>query len=519
MPPALVEITADTASLVRAHLAELLASTSLRSSKRLGSFLTYVVEKTLAGEGGDLKEFVIATEVYGRSVSYDPQVDSTVRVEASRLRSKLREYYATEGMEAKLRVELPKGCYVPVFVPVAPEDSPEPGASPAIAPPLPVGHSRWTALLGVAMALLVSGYAVLRLEGRPTNIAANGTLASTSPARVYSPPEPLVERYLRADRLLRQRALKDGWSGEVPQPVLEAVGIFEQLTKDAPLFTEAWNGLAEAQEWAFEIDRKHPKMRLQAARAAAERALSLQPYSAPAHSRLAALHLYSYGDVNKAQQLSEAAIKLDPRDIRSHARYVDLLRAQAMPENALAAVRKALTLNPTSPRLWSQQALLLSDLSRMSEAMSSANHALELTGGNEMNQLAIAHWVKGLCLQQQGMLDGAEAEFRKGLEVAPQDERNQAALGNVLAQQGQTTRAAEILSSLQEQHAKGRRVAYGIGLVYAGLGRAAKAQYWVKRSEADGEYDSRVRKYDKRLTPAVNEAVASLPSRQQSSRS
>ena len=62
-----------------------------------------------------MKEYQIATEVFGRSAGFDPQADSTVRVQAGRLRVKLAEYYATEGIDDPIIVELPKGSYVLSF--------------------------------------------------------------------------------------------------------------------------------------------------------------------------------------------------------------------------------------------------------------------------------------------------------------------------------------------------------------------------------------------------------------------
>jgi hypothetical protein len=62
-----------------------------------------------------VKEYQIATEVFGRSAGFDPQADSTVRVQAGRLRVKLAEYYATEGVDDPIIVELPKGSYVLSF--------------------------------------------------------------------------------------------------------------------------------------------------------------------------------------------------------------------------------------------------------------------------------------------------------------------------------------------------------------------------------------------------------------------
>src|SRR6187200_941156 len=101
---------------IREHLAQILASKQFAGSPRLRKFLSFVVETTLDGNGDQIKEFVIATEVYERGADYDPQIDSTVRVEASRLRAKLREYYSGPGAAANVQIDLPKGSYVPMFV-------------------------------------------------------------------------------------------------------------------------------------------------------------------------------------------------------------------------------------------------------------------------------------------------------------------------------------------------------------------------------------------------------------------
>jgi hypothetical protein len=81
----------------------------------LRRFLHFTVEQELKGEGDKLKEYQIGVEVFDRKESYDPRIDPIVRVEASRLRSKLKEYYSNEGREDPVLIEFPKGSYVPVF--------------------------------------------------------------------------------------------------------------------------------------------------------------------------------------------------------------------------------------------------------------------------------------------------------------------------------------------------------------------------------------------------------------------
>ncbi|MCM3872760.1 MAG: hypothetical protein ND895_18930 [Pyrinomonadaceae bacterium] len=97
------------------QLEKVLQSRTLQNSENLKAFLRFVVEKTLADEDVQLKEYTIATEVFGRRSDYDPRIDSVVRVQAGRLRTKLQEYYTVEGKNDQIVIDLPKGHYHPVF--------------------------------------------------------------------------------------------------------------------------------------------------------------------------------------------------------------------------------------------------------------------------------------------------------------------------------------------------------------------------------------------------------------------
>jgi len=100
---------------IRAELERVLSATSFKRSERLSNFLRFIVNAGIEAKHDNLKEYVLGAEVYEKGQDFDPRVDSTVRVEAARLRSKLREYYETEGRSNPLRIELPKGGYAPLF--------------------------------------------------------------------------------------------------------------------------------------------------------------------------------------------------------------------------------------------------------------------------------------------------------------------------------------------------------------------------------------------------------------------
>src|SRR4051812_47265706 len=78
--------------------------------------LRFCVGEVLAGRGDSLKEYLLGVEVFDRGDAFDPRLDPIVRVEARRLRAKLKTYYEGEGLDDSLLIELPTGCYAPRFV-------------------------------------------------------------------------------------------------------------------------------------------------------------------------------------------------------------------------------------------------------------------------------------------------------------------------------------------------------------------------------------------------------------------
>jgi hypothetical protein len=99
----------------RAELQAVLESHLFARSPTLTHLLSYLCEKTFAGESGQIKEYSVGLEVFDRRDSFDPDTDSIVRVQANRLRKRLSEFYATEGATHPVRITIPVGQYIPVF--------------------------------------------------------------------------------------------------------------------------------------------------------------------------------------------------------------------------------------------------------------------------------------------------------------------------------------------------------------------------------------------------------------------
>ncbi|MGE0023091.1 MAG: hypothetical protein AB7S70_05595 [Hyphomicrobium sp.] len=145
---------------IREQLGRILKSGPFHQSQRRQRFLDYLVTETLAGRGERLKAYTIALAVFDRPDSFDPLVSPIVRIEAGRLREKIREYYDTDGQSDSVRIELPKGSYIPQFEfrqAAAPVTSSVASPSEQQADEIskPAGFYRWRQLGLVAAAVLV----------------------------------------------------------------------------------------------------------------------------------------------------------------------------------------------------------------------------------------------------------------------------------------------------------------------------------------------------------------------------
>ena len=149
--------TAAGAGQARLAVEQVLSSATFSRSDQLRSFLRYVCERSLAGNGKEINEYSVAVEALGKPPNFSPGVDSSVRRCAYELRQKLHKYYEEERPDSPIRIDLPKGSYAPLFVdalavsPVA--------SSYAAAPAQPEVRSRLVPLLAGALGLfvLVSG--------------------------------------------------------------------------------------------------------------------------------------------------------------------------------------------------------------------------------------------------------------------------------------------------------------------------------------------------------------------------
>ena len=201
----------------RAEVDSALGSAIFLRSPRLACLLKYVCDKYFAGETEQIKEYNIAVDVLDRPPSFDPSEDAIARVEVHRLRKKLREYYETEGADHPLRIVIPTGRYIPVFLPAeaaseaeghtingsestevsllhAEEEEPTPAVparSRGVArDPRPFWVRSWLLVVG-AVGLGGLGFFLAKTQ-RPAPVAASKAIVANAATVSVPPPAPTV---------------------------------------------------------------------------------------------------------------------------------------------------------------------------------------------------------------------------------------------------------------------------------------------------------------------------------------
>lgn len=208
----------------------MLASQPFAAAPRLRTFLRYVVDRALAGEGGQLKEYAIGVDVFERDAQYDPRIDSIVRVEAGRLRAKVNQFYSGEGAGDRVIVRIPLGSYVPVF-----------DIREAAAPAAPTGspgtafRARWPVAALLLTVVAVSGIALWRPAEQPAALPSTEFRVAVLPFTHYAAGG--------ADEMLAAR-ITDGVTTELAR--MNVVGVVSRTS--AVRFDDARKPLREVAE-------------------------------------------------------------------------------------------------------------------------------------------------------------------------------------------------------------------------------------------------------------------------------
>jgi TolB-like protein/Tfp pilus assembly protein PilF len=460
-------------------------------SERLARFLKFTVEQILEGNGNNLKEFVIGVEVFDKTETYDPRMDPIVRVEARRLREKLRHYYATDGREDSLYIDFPTGGYAPVIktrdtAPASPSAAPGVENVIAVLPFANLSSAQENdyfsdglteelinALTKVEGLSVMAWSSAFQLKGKTRDIRriaeqlriravlegsvrrTRGRLRITVQlvdassgqylwSETYERPDKdifaiqdeissaivgalrikltgptsrsLITRYtgnLEAYHLYLKGRFY--WNKRNEEDFYKALGFFEQAIQTDPGYAPAYAGIADTHVMLGEHGAAPALDVMPRVRAAATRALDIDPTLAEAHVSLGSVAALFEWNWEESERHFRRAIELNPSYATAHHWYgYDYLAPLGRLEEAIAELERAHHLDPLSLIITTSLGTLYDMARQYERAREYYDNVFELDPG-----FVRAHLSAGRSYLHQNMHREAIAAFQKARDLTP----------------------------------------------------------------------------------------------------
>ncbi len=424
---------------IHRQLETLLASGDFRQSRRMSDFLRFIVSETLAGNAERLKELAIAMEVFGRDASFDTKTSAIVRVEASRLRHRLREYFLGIGRNDPIHLELPAGTYVPKFRmatgrsldgattaatetrAAAPAESLTPLALPdkpsiAVLPFTNLGgdpaqdyiadgitedlitalsRARWLFVIARNSTFAYKGQSPdMRDVGRDLGVRylVEGSVREGGGRIRISAQliDATTGAHLWADRYDRQLADLFDLQDEITETVVAAIeselgeAERERARRKPPDSLDAWESYQRGLWHLYQ----HTGAEIRTARKHFSRAAELDPSFAPSHAAIAYSHFLDANDgfspspedsARRAHEAARKAVALDDKEPMAHFALGRALQLLNDFDGALAELSLSIDLDPNFARAYLGLSLCLSFVGRPEEAVTAADKAERLS--------------------------------------------------------------------------------------------------------------------------------------------
>jgi TolB-like protein/Flp pilus assembly protein TadD len=437
---------------VRRQLSRLLASPGFCRNERLTRFLKFVVEQRLKGKGGEIKESVIAMEVFGRGADHDPKQDSIVRTEASRLRARLNEYYVGDGKDDAVVIDLPKGGYAPVFRPAAVEEPAAPLAAITNSPPHRKRLWQSVSLAGVAVAMAALAWWLFQRPNPPISIAvlpltnlnqdsggdyfADGltdeiirdlsiidglAVRSQTSSFAYKGKSRNVReagKQLQADYIVEGSVLRDGQKLRINAQLIRA-------RDDFPMWSGRYDReLADVLRIQDEISRGIVNnLRLKLARGQHRYEISSEVYDSYLRARALTVERGSAGVIGSIGLLEDVVA----RDPSFAPAYADLAAAYVYRSGVFqfnisnemskmrAAAEKAMQLDPLLPQAYHAQAMVYARQAQWEQSEKSFRRAIEMAPSRAESHADFAFYL----LLPLGRIEETVRETRAATKVDP----------------------------------------------------------------------------------------------------
>jgi adenylate cyclase len=465
--------TPEETGRIREQLQRLLQSELFDHSDRHSRFLRYVVEETLAGRADRLNGFLVGVEVFDRDESFDPAVDSIVRVEAGRLRAKLREYYTGPGLTDPVEIQLPKGGYAVRFTKreaertlTAVQTDAAVSASGAYGPP-PMDEAPTVAVLpfdnlstdpeqeyfsdGITEDIItdLSRLSGLHVISRHSTFVYKGRAVSTREISEELGARYIIEGSVRkaGDRIRISAQLIDVmtdshlWAQRfdrelhdvftiqagVSRKIVDALKVKLTAQEEARLGHKGTENI-EAHDYLLRALEQYYLFTADAvdnAIAYLAKAIELDPNYAEAYAWQSRITTYNFTmsknpsleeTVIPAIALARRAIELDELLPMGHANLGWALMWYKEIDEALEEVQRAVDLDPNYADALLRQSMVLSSAGKGQEALASIDKAISL----DPHYVITYTFALGLAYYVLGQYDKALQHFERGIQRNPQ---------------------------------------------------------------------------------------------------
>jgi serine/threonine-protein kinase len=529
------------------QLARILASPVFKRADRLRQFLEFIVGESLAGRASALKEYTVATKVFGKEIAFDARTDPIVRVQARRLRAKLQRYYASEGASDPVVIDLPRGGYAPVMRATTGSASAQRAVRTKLLSgntitvqaftDLSMDHTLGPVAAGLRDEIIhgLSDVATLRVNAAapdaaqaPGDVAAlviggsvrngNGRLrvhvhvidgasstylwsdaidgSTADPIALQERAAAAVRAQLGGERarsrpvanLAAQSFYRQGryhLDQRTEDGLTRAVTYFDRAISEDAQYAQAHAGLADAFGLLAHYGVLGPADAWPRTAAAAQMAVSLDDQSAEAHTSLAHVRATQDWNWSAAEQGFRRALELDPRYTTAHHWYA---AACLVPLRRLDEAREemiiAQSLDPVSSIIARDLAMVHYYRRDFEAALDQCDHTIELNP-----HFAPAYWSLGIVQEQLGDLDESAAAFQRAVLLSPRTPRLIGALGRALALAGRTDEAVDARSALQQRAADRYVSPLDFAWIELGLGDVDAALGCLERAFDERAFD------------------------------
>jgi len=267
------------------------------------------------------------------------------------------------------------------------------------------------------------------------------------------------------------------WNERTAEGLKTSIAYFEEAIRKDPSYALAYSGLADAYDVSTDYDLLSPRDSYSKAKAAAVKALDLDPNLAQAHATLADMKAAYEWDWMGAETEFKRALELNPGYATAHHWYAQFLTAKGRHPEALAEIHRAMELDPLSPSI---NAFAGSALYMARKYDDSAELLTKMIGKEA--GYAPAHYFLGFTREKQGRLVEAIQEFKEAVDLSGGDPSYVAALGYAYALSGKQRQALAISRELQKRGATEYVSSYDVALVYVGLDHRREALNWLNRA-------------------------------------